>query len=50
MALARDASVPVTPRAVEQAWPDVTQRERCLASLLDDGLLERAGGGYALPG
>jgi len=49
MALAREAAGPVSPRAMTRAWPDHTQRGRCLESLLADGLLVRAGAGYALP-
>jgi A/G-specific adenine glycosylase len=49
LALVRDARTPVTERAVEGAWPEVGQRTRCLQSLLADGLLVRAGDGYALP-
>jgi A/G-specific adenine glycosylase len=49
MALAREARTPVSHRAIERAWPDETQRERCLASLLDDGLLVASGDGYSLP-
>jgi A/G-specific adenine glycosylase len=50
MALARDASGPVSARRMRQAWPDETQRTRCLDTLLADGLLVLAGAGYALPG
>jgi A/G-specific adenine glycosylase len=50
MALARDAAGAVSARSMTRAWSDDTQRSRCLDSLLDDGLLVRAGGGYALPG
>jgi A/G-specific adenine glycosylase len=49
MALARDADRPVSPRALERVWPDPEQRTRCLAGLVDDGLLVRVGDGYALP-
>jgi A/G-specific adenine glycosylase len=49
MALARDASAAVSSRSMSHAWPDRVQRERCLASLLADGLLVRTGRGYALP-
>jgi A/G-specific adenine glycosylase len=35
---------------IEAAWPVDEQRERCLVSLVDDGLLVRAGEDlYALP-
>ena len=50
MALVREAAAPVSARALEQVWPDETQRARCLDSLLADGLLVRTGAGYALPG
>jgi A/G-specific adenine glycosylase len=49
MALARDAEGPVSRRGLERAWPHADQRDRCLASLLADGLLVRSDGGYALP-
>jgi A/G-specific adenine glycosylase len=49
MARARGARVPVSTRGMAGAWPDPAQRERCLESLLADGLLVRAGAGYALP-
>ena len=48
MALAREAAGPVGARAMTRAWPDDRQRDRCLESLLADGLLVRAGAGYAL--
>jgi len=50
LALARDADGAVSPRGMERAWPDGAQRGRCLASLLEDGLLVAVAGGYALPG
>jgi hypothetical protein len=31
-------------------WADDVQRERSLAGLLEDGLVERAGGSFSLPG
>ena len=40
LALLRDADAPVVVSALDDAWPDVAQRERCLDSLLDDGLAE----------
>jgi A/G-specific adenine glycosylase len=49
MALAREARAGLAASAFERAWPDATQRARCLASLLDDGLLVRHDTGYALP-
>jgi A/G-specific adenine glycosylase len=50
MALVRDADGPVSRRALARAWPEPGQRDRCLESLLVDGLLGRSAGGYALPG
>jgi A/G-specific adenine glycosylase len=50
LALARESTRPVTSRSVTRAWPDAAQRARCLESLLADGLLVEAAGGYTLPG
>jgi A/G-specific adenine glycosylase len=50
MAIAREATGPVSTRALDLAWPDAVQRERCLSSLVGDGLLVRSGARYALPG
>jgi A/G-specific adenine glycosylase len=50
MALARDAHGVVPEHRMRPAWPDHAQRNRCLASLVADGLLVAAGDGYALPG
>jgi A/G-specific adenine glycosylase len=44
MALLRDALAPAPADAVAAVWPEDAQRDRCLASLLVDGLVE------ALPG
>jgi A/G-specific adenine glycosylase len=44
----RDADGPVTKTALDAAWDDDVQRERCLASLLDDGLITQAEGLYRL--
>ena len=50
LAVARDAPGPVAARELDAVWPDVEQRQRALAGLLDDGLLVRASGRrYALP-
>ena len=50
MAVLRDTDGPVQPVRLDAAWADETQRRRCLASLVDDGLAVRADGGrYALP-
>ncbi len=46
----REAPGPVDRAALDAAWADVAQRERCLLSLLADGLAERhADGRFALP-
>ncbi|WP_245154920.1 A/G-specific adenine glycosylase [Nocardioides sp. 1609] len=50
LAVLRDADGSVHRSALEATWPDVAQRERCLASLLDDALVARTGPDtYALP-
>ncbi len=38
MAVLRDATAPVAPEVLTTVWDDADQRERCLDSLLDDGL------------
>lgn len=43
MALLREALEPVPAEAVAALWSDGVQRERCLASLLTDGLVEQLG-------
>jgi A/G-specific adenine glycosylase len=46
----RESTGPVTRVALESAGPDPAQVERCIASLIEDGLLEPAGPGrYRLP-
>ena len=49
LGVVRDAEGPVPRRRLEQAWREPAQRERCLESLVADGLLVPAGEGYALP-
>ncbi|MBE7325518.1 A/G-specific adenine glycosylase [Nocardioides sp. Y6] len=50
MAVLRDAEGPVHAADVVAAWPESTQRERCLESLVADGLVARVGDeSYALP-
>jgi A/G-specific adenine glycosylase len=50
LGIVRDADGPVGRRRLDAAWSDVPQRERALASLLDDGLLVRVGADrFALP-
>ncbi|QSR29487.1 adenine glycosylase [Nocardioides sp. S5] len=51
MALAREAESGIGATQVEAAWPQVEQRERCLAGLEADGLLTQVTPGrWALPG
>jgi A/G-specific adenine glycosylase len=42
LALLRDSDGPVHRRRLAAAWPDATQRERCLQTLVDDGLVTQA--------
>ena len=49
LGVVRDAEGTVPRRRLQQAWSEGAQRERCLASLVADGLLVPAGDGYALP-
>lgn len=50
MAVVRDAPGPVPKADLDAAWPEATQRERCVDSLLDDGLLDlTADGRFTLP-
>jgi A/G-specific adenine glycosylase len=44
----RDADDPVRKADLDQAWDDAEQRERCLASLLADGLVNETNGLYRL--
>jgi len=47
----RDSPHPVLRARLDAVWVDVAQRDRCLDSLLVDGLIEQTGNGrYALPG
>lgn len=41
MAMVRDAAEPITKATLDTAWPESEQRERALAGLLADGLVER---------
>ena len=45
----RSGTGPVPAAELAPVWPDAAQRDRCLASLLEDGLLEQVPGGYAFP-
>jgi A/G-specific adenine glycosylase len=50
LAVLRDAPGEVDQRTLDATWVDGTQRERALAGLLADGLVESAGAGrYRLP-
>jgi A/G-specific adenine glycosylase len=40
----------VPARALTPAWPERVQRERALAGLLHDGLVDETPDGYVLPG
>ncbi len=44
MALLRDALGPVPAHAVAAVWPDDAQRRRCLAGLVEDGLVQELAG------
>ncbi|HWM04540.1 MAG TPA: A/G-specific adenine glycosylase [Actinophytocola sp.] len=47
----RDTSTPVVKARLDVVWSDAGQRDRCLDSLLVDGLVEQtADGRFALPG
>jgi A/G-specific adenine glycosylase len=49
LAMLRDAEHALAPAVLDGAWSDHQQRQRALASLLDDGLVVAVSGGYALP-
>ena len=49
MAAVRDADGPVTAERLVRTWDEAYQRTRCLAGLVEDGLLVRTDAGYALP-
>ncbi len=51
LAVLRGSDQPVPVDELADAWADPVQRERCLQSLLSDGLaVVEPGGGIALPG
>lgn len=51
MAVLREATSPVPKSVLDEVWPDATQRERCLDSLLDDRLVDLGEDGrFTLPG
>lgn len=48
--LLREASGAVPRACIDDVWPDdATKVDRCLAGLVEDGLVEPVDGGYALP-
>jgi A/G-specific adenine glycosylase len=49
MAAIRDADGPVDAGRLARTWDEADQRTRCLAGLVEDGLLVRSDAGYALP-
>jgi A/G-specific adenine glycosylase len=50
LAVLRDAEGPVPPEALTVVWADDVQRDRSLSGLLEDGLVERRGESFSLPG
>ncbi len=49
MALLREADGPVPVARLARTWDEADQRTRCLAGLVEDGLVVRDGDAYALP-
>jgi len=49
LAVVRDVDGPVPAASLVRAWDDPDQRDRCLQSLLADGLLVHTDAGYTLP-
>jgi A/G-specific adenine glycosylase len=49
LGVVRDAHAAVSEQHLDRAWDDAAQRDRCVQSLLDDGLLVRVAEGYVLP-
>ena len=49
MGLLRSVDRPVSEHDLAQTWADDEQRRRAVASLVEDGLVERTEQGYALP-
>ncbi|MGH3347917.1 MAG: A/G-specific adenine glycosylase [Nocardioides sp.] len=49
LAVVRDADGPVGLDRLARTWDEADQRTRCLAGLVEDGLLVRTSAGYALP-
>jgi A/G-specific adenine glycosylase len=49
LAVVRDADGPVREDVLARTWDEADQRTRCLAGLVEDGLLVRDREGYSLP-
>jgi len=49
LAVLRDNQRSVSRERLDDAWPDAVQRERCLTSLVADGLVVRRAGRFTLP-
>jgi len=49
MAVLREADGPVPATRLAQTWDEADQRNRCLAGLVEDGLVVRDGDAFALP-
>ncbi|MFD2839923.1 A/G-specific adenine glycosylase [Populibacterium corticicola] len=49
MKVLRDAHGPVLRSQIDLVWPDQAQLDRCVASLIEDGLAEQDGEAYSLP-
>ena len=49
MAALRDAPGPVPRGVVAEVWHDAAQLDRCVASLVEDGLVEQVDDLYRLP-
>lgn len=49
MKLLREAHSPVLRAQIDLVWPDKVQLERCVVSLIEDGLAEQDGEAFSLP-
>ena len=49
MQVVRESNTDVAPSALAAAWADNEQRQRALATLLDDGLIVSRGAEFGLP-
>ena len=50
LAVLRSSDEPITSRELAEAWQDLEQRDRALASLVADGLVVAIGNRWSLPG